>query len=63
MQGETVELNKGKFYREHVSQSIPAIMRGDCNDWDLKKEMDLAIANDTQDLYFINRFAASGAVK
>ena len=47
MQGEFEVLNKKKFYNDHVSQSIPAIMRGDCNKWDLKIEIDAVIANGT----------------
>ena len=41
------DLTKILFYRDHISQSLPAIMRGDCNDWDLKRELDEVIANDT----------------
>ena len=47
MMGETVELDKGKFYKEHVSQSLPAILRGDCLEWDMKKDLDAVIMNDT----------------
>ena len=52
------DLTKILFYRDHISQSLPAIMRGDCNDWDLKRELDEVIANDTQDLFLISKFNA-----
>jgi hypothetical protein len=57
------ELIKAKFYKDHVSQSIPAVLRGDALDWDLKKDIDSAIKNDTQDEFFINKFSQSGSVK
>ena len=56
-------LDKGKFYKDHVSQSIPVVLRNDCMNWDLKQDLDAVNANNTQNEYLAKRFAQSGSLK
>jgi len=43
---ENDAIGKGELYRKYVSKSLPVIMRGDCNEWALKTNLDARNASE-----------------